>query len=152
MESPINLARLVEAVRASDNDFSGCVHKTSAARTPMYANFNLRLGIDFAVERLACPGTQTMDPRIVRIAPNRSNDLHRHAHESLFVALDGAGELVIGEMRVPFSKGDVAFVPRWVMHQIINTSMCELVMLTITDFGFTAAVLGECDERTRLAG
>jgi gentisate 1,2-dioxygenase len=132
-------------------DAQACVRSATAAGTPMYANRNDRLGIEFAVERLAYPGIQTMDPRIVRIAPGRNNELHRHAHESLFVVMAGTGEVLIGETRVAIATGDVAFVPRWVMHQTINSGTCELVILAITDFGFTSAVLGDYDQRTRLA-
>jgi len=43
-------------------------------------------------------------------------------------------------------------VPRQVFHQTRNTSADkELVILAITDFGFTSAVLGDYDKRTRLA-
>ena len=118
----------------------------------LYANRNPRLNIDFRVERLAFPHAQTMDPRIVRIAPGANNELHLHAHESLFVVLEGRGEVFIGERWNPLSRGDVAFVPRWIFHQTRNTSVKEdLVILAITDFGFTSAVLGDYDRRTRLA-
>lgn len=118
----------------------------------MYANQNERLNIDFTVERCGFPEIQTMDPRIVRIAPGRNNERHRHAHESLFVILQGQGEVLVGKEWSPVKKGDVAFVPRWIFHQTRNTSESEaLVVLAITDFGFTSAVLGDYDKRTRLA-
>ncbi|MEL6341626.1 MAG: cupin domain-containing protein [Myxococcota bacterium] len=118
----------------------------------MYANQNARLNIDFAVERLPFPDLQTMDPRIVRIAPGSNNERHKHAHESLFVILEGEGEVLIGKRWSPVRRGDVAFVPRWIMHQTRNTSDASpLVLLAITDFGFTSAVLGDYDRRTRLA-
>ena len=93
-----------------------------------------------------------MDPRVVRISPGRNNEQHKHAHESLFVILQGRGEVLVGEQWNPVRKGDVAFVPRWIVHQTKNTSATEeLVVLAITDFGFTSAVLGDYDRRTRLA-
>jgi uncharacterized cupin superfamily protein len=150
------VTQLVDVARSrtapvTELDAELCVRSATAAGTPMYANRNDRLGIEFVVERLAYPGLQTMDPRIVRIAPGRNNELHRHAHESLFVVMSGAGEVLIGETRVAIATGDVAFVPRWVMHQTINPGTSELVILAITDFGFTSAVLGDYDRRTRLA-
>jgi mannose-6-phosphate isomerase-like protein (cupin superfamily) len=158
MPLPFNaaIAQLVDVARSriapmTDLQAELCVRSATAAGTPMYANRNDRLGIEFAVERLAYPGIQTMDPRIVRIAPGRNNELHRHAHESLFVVMSGAGEVLIGDTRVAIAPGDVAFVPRWVMHQTINLGTCDLVILAITDFGFTSAVLGDYDRRTRLA-
>jgi hypothetical protein len=118
----------------------------------MYRNLNERLGIDFEVDRLAFPHLQTMDPRVVRIAPGANNELHRHAHESIFVVLSGRGEVRIGEKSRPVATGDVAFVPRWIFHQTRNTDPdAELVVLAITDFGFTSAVLGDYDKRTRQA-
>jgi len=118
----------------------------------LYANTNERLNIDFRVERLAFPEMQTMDPRIVRIPPDRNNEQHKHAHESLFVILQGRGEVLVGEQWHAVGKGDVAFVPRWIVHQTKNTSATEeLVVLAVTDFGFTSAVLGDYDRRTRLA-
>ena len=118
----------------------------------MYQNKNDRLQIEFAVERLPFSVCETMDPRILRIAPGRRNELHRHAHETLFVALEGRGEVRLGDTWHPLNRGQIAHVPRWVFHQTRNSSEDEeLVILAITDFGFTSAVLGNYDRRTRLA-
>lgn len=118
----------------------------------MYMNRNERLNIDFRVERLGFPDIQVMDPRVLRIAPGRNNELHKHAHESIFVVLEGEGSVRIGDAWVSVKKGSVAFVPRWIFHQSRNTSTTnELVILAITDFGFTSALLGDYDQRTRLA-
>jgi mannose-6-phosphate isomerase-like protein (cupin superfamily) len=151
-----DITLLVDVARSRTTPVTGLdaevfVRSATAAGTPMYANRNDRLNIAFAVERLAYPGIQTMDPRLVRIAPGRNNELHRHAHESLFVVIAGAGFVLIGDTRVAIATGDVAFVPRWVMHQTSNPGTSELVILAITDFGFTSAVLGDYDRRTRLA-
>jgi oxalate decarboxylase/phosphoglucose isomerase-like protein (cupin superfamily) len=126
------------------------VRAAGASGTAMYANQNERLGIDFNVERIAFPGIQTMDARLVRIPQGKSNERHRHAHESIFVILEGRGEVLIGEKRVPVAQGDVAFVPRWLFHQTTNTGDRELLICALTDFGFTSAVLGDYDKRTRL--
>lgn len=118
----------------------------------MYVNRNDKLNIDFSVDRLEFPDIQTMDPRVVRIAPGKNNELHKHAHESIFVVLAGSGEVRIGDVRRPIGAGGIAFVPRWIFHQTRNTSATEeLVLLAITDFGFTSALLGDYDRRTRLA-
>ena len=130
---------------------SECVRTSDSSGTPMYSNHNERLNIEFNVERLSFPGLQTMDPRLVRIPPGRNNERHRHAHESIFVILEGQGEVLIGDTRIPVRKGDVAFVPRWLFHQTSNTGEVDLVVLAITDFGFTSAVLGNYDRRTRLS-
>ncbi len=118
----------------------------------IYSNKNDRLQIDFSVRRAAFPEAQTLDPRVIQIAPGSRNELHKHAHESLFVVLEGQGEVLVGEEWTPVKTGDLAFVPRWVMHQTRNISPNRAMrVLAITDFGFTSAVLGDYDRRTRLA-
>ncbi|MEM7677422.1 MAG: cupin domain-containing protein [Myxococcota bacterium] len=128
------------------------VRSLQAERPQMYRNHNERLNIDFTVERLGFAEQQTMDPRVVRIAPQRNNELHKHAHESLFVVLEGEGEVRLGEAWRTVRAGDFVFVPRWIFHQTRNTSARnELVVLAVTDFGFTSAILGDYDKRTRLS-
>ncbi|MFN9692963.1 MAG: cupin domain-containing protein [Synechococcaceae cyanobacterium] len=118
---------------------------------PLYHHRNAELAIDFRVRRLPLAGLQVMDPRLVRIAPGARNECHRHAHESIFVVLSGEGELRLGSQSVPLKAGDVASVPRWLVHQSRNTSAeHELLLLAITDFGLTSAVLGDYDRQTRL--
>jgi hypothetical protein len=117
----------------------------------MYQNQNERLGIDFEVERLDFSHREALDPRIVRIAPNKRNEYHKHAHESLFVILSGRGLIIIDSEEIEANQGDVLFVPRWVFHQTVNASSTEdLVLLAVTDFGLTSSVLGDYDKRTRL--
>jgi mannose-6-phosphate isomerase-like protein (cupin superfamily) len=68
------------------------------------------------------------------------------------VVLQGEGEVRVGDAWLTIRTGSVAFVPRWIFHQSRNTSeTTELVILAMTDFGFTSAVLGDDDRRTRLA-
>jgi len=121
------------------------------AASEMYRNHNARLGIDFTVSRFAFPGTEAIDPRVLRVAPGAANERHRHAHESLFVVLSGEGSVCIGDDWVPVRRGQVVFVPRWGFHQTRNDSVDEeLVILAVTDFGLTSAVLGDYDRRTRI--
>ena len=116
-----------------------------------YENKNHELGIHFQVEKIPFGSLQVIDPRIVKIAPRCSNEKHRHAHESLFVVISGEGKMEIGQNVTTLSRGDIAYVPRWVVHQTINRSDHEqLVMLAITDFGLTSAALGDYDAKTRL--
>lgn len=129
---------------------SECVRSASVGGKAMYSNHNERLNIEFNVERFEFPGIQTMDPRLLRIPPKRNNERHRHAHESLFIVLEGEGNVLIGDTRVPLKKGDVAFVPRWLFHQTTNTGDVDLVIVAITDFGFTYAVMGEDAHQARL--
>ena len=116
-----------------------------------YGNKDERLGIDFQVAKLPFAGLQVMDPRLVTIAPSACNEKHRHAHESIFVLLSGQGEIVINKQVIMLEAGSVVYVPRWVVHQSRNTSTeNSLLLLAITDFGLTSAVLGDYDAKTRL--
>jgi len=127
------------------------VRRAAEPGAPLYGNVNARLGIDFKVERLGFPEIQCMDPRIVRIAAGKCNEHHRHAHESIFVVLEGRGEVSVGAETIAVAAGDIAYVPRWAFHQTRNTDPDrELVILAITDFGLTSAVLGNYDRQTRL--
>jgi quercetin dioxygenase-like cupin family protein len=118
----------------------------------LYRNSNPNLAIDFCVHKLPLAGLHVMDPRLVRIAPGARNECHRHAHESIFVVLSGQAQLRLGNEAMSLKTGDIACVPRWVVHQSLNTSTNEeLLILAITDFGLTSAVLGNYDHQTRLS-
>jgi len=143
----------IEQHQVEDPDLSSCVLSV-AERTPQtshYSNRDPRLGIDFQVQKLPLGALQVMDPRLVVIAPGACNEKHRHAHESIFVVLSGSAEIQIGHQRTTLAQGEVACVPRWVVHQSRNRSASEpLTLLAITDFGLTSSVLGDYDNRTRL--
>ena len=116
-----------------------------------YTNHDAKRGIDFTVENHPFQGLSVLDPRVVRIAPGACNEKHRHAHESLFVVIEGEADVQIGDQHQILQAGAMACVPRWVVHQTRNASADQpLVMLAITDFGLTSAVLGDYDSRTRL--
>lgn len=137
---------------ATDHPASAFQADPVSNQREIYRNRNDKLGIDFSVDVLTFPGLQAFDPRIVRVAPGANNELHKHAHESLFFVISGTAEVRIGEDTVTVGAGGLAFVPRWVFHQSRNLSPTEpLVILAITDFGLTKAVLGDYDKRTRLA-
>jgi quercetin dioxygenase-like cupin family protein len=124
----------------------------SAAALPVHYQHNdHRLGVDFLVHRLPFEGLQALDPRLIRIPPGACNEKHRHAHESVFVVLEGEAEILVGSETVRLGRGGIAFAPRWIIHQSRNISAeQELLLLAITDFGLTSAVLGNYDRQTRL--
>ncbi|PWL22070.1 MAG: hypothetical protein DCO99_07945 [Synechococcus sp. XM-24] len=152
----MGLERLLAAIkerRVEAPDAASCAFSSSShlAKGCHYSNCNPRLGIDFQVQKLPFAALQVMDPRLVVIAPGACNEKHRHAHESIFVVLSGSAEIQIGQQVTPLEHGEIAYVPRWVVHQSRNRSTCEpLTLLAITDFGLTSAVLGDYDSRTRL--
>jgi mannose-6-phosphate isomerase-like protein (cupin superfamily)/pyrroloquinoline quinone (PQQ) biosynthesis protein C len=135
---------------AETSENSCWVYRSDDLGEEMYQNANPRLNIDFSVARMDFSASETLDARTVTIAPYANNERHRHAHESIFHIISGAGEVVLGSQVIPVKAGDVAFIPRWVFHQTRNTISDPLVLLAITDFGFTSAVLGDYDRRIRL--
>ena len=116
----------------------------------VYRNQSRKLNIDFDVTRMRFDGSQVLDTRTVLVAPHAQNERHQHAHEALFHVLEGRGVVLVGAKRIPILPGDTIFIPRWSFHQTQNTTSAPLVLLAITDFGFTSAVLGDYDRRTRL--
>ncbi|MFM9004812.1 MAG: cupin domain-containing protein [Flavobacteriales bacterium] len=102
----------------------------------LYENKVDELNIDFTVQILPF-GLEVLDPRIVRVAPHKANELHRHAHETVFIFLEGEGKVMVDQFENPVKPGDFAFIPRWCNHQSINTGDTDLVFLAVADFGLT---------------
>ena len=125
---------------------------SAAAPLPLhYEHHDSRLGVEFLVHRLPFEGLQALDPRLIRIPPGACNEKHRHAHESIFVVLEGEAEILVGSVWVRLHRGGIAYAPRWIVHQSHNVSAeRELLLLAITDFGLTSSVLGDYDCQTRL--
>ena len=116
-----------------------------------YAHRDGRMGLEFQVHRLPFTDLQALDPRLIRIPPGACNEKHRHAHESIFVVLEGEAEILVGTQWLRLNRGAIAHAPRWIVHQSRNPSADqELLLLAITDFGLTSAVLGDYDQETRL--
>ncbi len=96
---------------------------------------------------------EVLDTRMLRVAPHRCNERHRHPHESVFYVIQGRGRVHVNEAAVDVGPGDLVFVPRWAVHQSHNTADEELVILAVTDFGLTEqAYVGNHLATTRLQG
>jgi len=102
----------------------------------LYENKVDELNIDFTVQILPF-ALEVLDPRIVRVAPGKANELHRHAHETVFIFLEGEGKVVVDQFENPVKPGDFAFIPRWCNHQSVNMGDKDLVFLAVADFGLT---------------
>ena len=102
----------------------------------LYENKAGGQNIDFLVKKLPFP-LEVLDPRIVRIPPGKTNELHRHAHETVFIYMQGSGHAKIDEVIVPVKPGDIVFIPRWCRHQSVNEGQEEMVFLAVADFGLT---------------
>jgi quercetin dioxygenase-like cupin family protein/pyrroloquinoline quinone (PQQ) biosynthesis protein C len=118
----------------------------------LYQNDNPRLGIEFTVQRVPF-AAEVMDTRLVRIPPRKNNERHKHPHESIFYVVQGQGRLQVDSTHIDLQAGDLAFVPRWAVHQTHNTGDGDLVIVAITDFYLTdAAYLGNHLADTRQSG
>jgi len=116
----------------------------------IYRNTHEKLGIDFEVKRLPFAG-EVLDPRVVRIAPGKANEMHRHAHESVFYVVAGTGHVLVDAAEIQVEEGSVVFVPRWAYHQTRNTGSTEMLLLAITDYGLTGRVfVGHYDRTARM--
>jgi mannose-6-phosphate isomerase-like protein (cupin superfamily) len=102
----------------------------------IYENHSDKLNIDFQVQRLPFP-LEVLDPRIVRIPPGKTNELHKHAHETVFIFMQGSGHVKVDQVRIRVAPGDFVFIPRWCLHQSVNESEGDMVFLAVADFGLT---------------
>jgi mannose-6-phosphate isomerase-like protein (cupin superfamily) len=120
--------------------------------TGLYENKVDELNIDFTVQILPFP-LEVLDPRIVRVAPGKANELHRHAHETVFIFLEGEGKVLVDQFENAVKPGDFAFIPRWCNHQSINTGTTDLVFLAVADFGLTGkSFVGNYLKTARMKG
>ena len=102
----------------------------------LYDNKVDALNIDFSVAVLPFD-LEVLDPRIVTVKPGKSNEMHKHAHETVFIFLKGKGKVLVDEFENEVNPGDFAFIPRWCNHQSVNTGTEDLVFLAVADFGLT---------------
>lgn len=118
--------------------------------TTMYANKVDAMNIDFTVDRAPFPA-EVIDARVVRIPPHKNNERHKHAHETVFYFLSGAGRVMVDDRWIAVKPGDSVFVPRWAVHQSQNQGDTEMVILAITDFYLTGkAFLGDYESTARM--
>jgi pyrroloquinoline quinone (PQQ) biosynthesis protein C/mannose-6-phosphate isomerase-like protein (cupin superfamily) len=141
-----------ESLAPEEPDPAAIVHRPGMPGTALYGNVNERLGIAFSVERIPF-ASDVFDTRVLRVAPRRNNERHKHPHESIFYVMKGTGRVTVNQTAVDVGPGDVVFIPRWAMHQSHNTGDEELVVLALTDFGLTdRAFVGDHLRTTRLKG
>ena len=102
----------------------------------LYDNKVDALNIDFSVSVLPFD-LEVLDPRIVTVKPGKANEMHKHAHETVFIFLKGKGKVIVDQYQNEVGPGDFALIPRWCNHQSVNTGTEELVFLAVADFGLT---------------
>jgi pyrroloquinoline quinone (PQQ) biosynthesis protein C/mannose-6-phosphate isomerase-like protein (cupin superfamily) len=126
--------------------------RVGAGALPLYANEDTDRGIEFSVGRAPFK-SEVFDTRVLRVAAHKSNEKHKHPHESLLFVLSGRGRVTVNQTTVDVEAGDLVFVPRWALHQSHNTGDAELTFLALTDFGLTMrAYVGNAVKTTRMRG
>lgn len=130
------------------NEYSSSLSDARASR--LYENKSEKLNVEFSVDTLPFP-LEVLDPRIVRIPVGKSNELHKHAHETIFVFMQGRGSVKIDELSIRVHAGSFIFIPRWCMHQSINEGKTEMILLAVADYGLTGkSFLGNYLKSARL--
>ncbi|MDB4960432.1 MAG: hypothetical protein JWP01_431 [Myxococcales bacterium] len=118
-------------------------HRAEDATPALYTNAVESTGVDFTVTRIPLQA-EVLDPRRVVIPPGKSNERHRHAHETFIHILAGTGRVEIDAQAVEVKTGDSVLVPRWALHQTTNTGSSQLEFLAVTDYQLTKrAYLGD---------
>lgn len=111
-------------------------YHTERVQNTLYNNTDKDKKICFQVERVPFEA-EILDPRVVNIPSGFTNELHNHAHETVFLILKGVGEVIVNDSIIPVEAGDMVYVPRWARHQTKNTGDSELKFFAVTDYGFT---------------
>jgi len=128
------------------------LHRAGQQEGALYENRDERLCVDFNVAKVPFAG-ESLDPRIVRIAPHRRNERHRHAHETFYYIIQGSGRIAVDGTVIAVGPGDMAFVPRWSLHQTANDGEETMIVLAVTDFNFSnRAHIGDHNPRWKNHG
>ena len=76
-------------------------------------------------------GANNFSMRVFVVEPGGYSPYHKHPWEHEVFILAGRGSVVQGGKEIPFSKGDVIFIPPGEEHQVKNSSkeMLEFICL-----------------------
>jgi cytochrome P450/mannose-6-phosphate isomerase-like protein (cupin superfamily) len=148
------ITRMLERIQDRKTLMSGptdaCVHHAGQTTTPLYHNKIDKHQIDFSVHSLQFR-PEVLEARLVHIPPQKNNEHHRHAHETVFYIIRGHGRILVDDSHVEVGPGDIVFVPRWAMHQSQNKSDEEMQILAVTDFGLTGKTfIGDYAKTSRM--
>jgi mannose-6-phosphate isomerase-like protein (cupin superfamily)/pyrroloquinoline quinone (PQQ) biosynthesis protein C len=136
LEPLINIVSRAHDSNLTKEEVYQCHFTLNNVQNKLYSNVDRDRNINFNVDRVPFPAS-VMDPRIVHIPPSFNNELHRHAHETIFYFLSGSGEVYLDEHTIQVKTGDLVYVPRWSIHQTKNTGSMDMIVLAITDYGLT---------------
>jgi pyrroloquinoline quinone (PQQ) biosynthesis protein C/mannose-6-phosphate isomerase-like protein (cupin superfamily) len=135
------LKHLIKRVNTSfeesvQNDQETLYSSINQNNKQLYSNTDLDNNISFSVQRVPFEA-DVLDPRVVVIPAGFRNELHNHAHETVFLIIEGTGEVIVDDKTIPVQGGDLIFIPRWRKHQAHNTGIHDFKYFAVTDYGFT---------------
>jgi pyrroloquinoline quinone (PQQ) biosynthesis protein C/mannose-6-phosphate isomerase-like protein (cupin superfamily) len=149
-----SIAPLIKSINNLDKQFSKksnveqLHYSLKDNHVSLYKNSNVNSNINFSVDRINF-STEVLDPRVAYIHAGSSNEMHRHAHETVLLILSGSGFALIDNHRIEIKNGDIIHIPRWLNHQIHNTGSNYLTYFAVTDYGLTKRFFGNTEESYR---
>ena len=76
-------------------------------------------------------GAPNFSMRVIEVEPAGHSPYHKHPWEHEVFILEGSGFLIQGEKKLPFTKGDVIFIPPDQEHQLRNSSEATLEFICL---------------------
>lgn len=101
------------------------------------------MGIDIAVRAGGADTDGAVTVLEQQVAPGAGSPPHAIGQDKLLLVLDGAVEVLMGETRRRAGRGDVAFLPRGVVHCFTNRGATPARILVVTTPGGHEAMLGD---------
>jgi mannose-6-phosphate isomerase-like protein (cupin superfamily) len=82
------------------------------------------------------------------VAPGTESGPHAHHEFEIWVAVTGTAEIVAGERRCPFTRGDIAYFAPGEAHQVVNAGTDDFEMYALWwDGGLAGAFTARLGER-----
>jgi mannose-6-phosphate isomerase-like protein (cupin superfamily) len=79
------------------------------------------VGVNFAFPVSAASGATNSSLVYFEIEPGRRLPMHHDGQEEVLFVVQGAGAATIGDSTLAVRAGDLAVVPAWVPHGVVNT-------------------------------
>jgi len=87
------------------------------------------VGVNFAFPISAASGAANSSLVYFEIEPGKRLPMHHDGQEEVLFVLQGAGAATIGDSTVAVRAGDLAVVPAWVPHGVVNSGDSTLKVI-----------------------
>jgi quercetin dioxygenase-like cupin family protein len=84
------------------------------------------VGVNFTFPISAASGATNSSVVYFEIQPGKRLPMHHDGQEEVLFVVEGAGTATIGDASCAVRAGDLAVVPAWVPHGVVNTSDATL--------------------------